>query len=381
VRNHAESVPLEAEFLHSRTMSSSTALVATRAALEDLIGRLDGDAIGVDTEFLRERTYRAELCLLQLTSQSGPVCVDPLALGELEPLRHVLGPQGPVKVLHAARQDLEVLAPLVGTIAPLFDTQIAAALAGFPAQVGYAELVRRLLELELPKGQTRTDWSRRPLSAEQVDYALDDVRYLLPLRERLLEELDRLQRLSWLAEDLLALQDPALITPDPTSAWLRFKGTEGWDEGRLLLLRSLAEWRERRAIARNRPRGWILDDAVLREIVQRVPRDRVQLSHIEAIPEGVVKHSGDDILALLEAARIPEPPPPLPRRERPDPQLVARTKRLSQKVQGVAQELNIAPEVLATRKDLEAIARGVEADKVLRGWRATLLAETLRATA
>lgn len=380
MRNHAESVPLEAEFLHSRTMSSSTALVATRAALEDLIGRLDGDAIGVDTEFLRERTYRAELCLLQLTSRAGPVCVDPLALGELELLRDVLGPQGPVKVLHAARQDLEVLAPLVGAVAPLFDTQIAAALAGFPAQVGYAELVRRLLETELPKGQTRTDWSRRPLSPEQVDYALDDVRYLLPLRERLLEELDRLQRIAWLEEDLLDLQDPALIKPDPANAWQRFKGTEGWDEGRLVLLRGLAEWREHRAIARNRPRGWILDDAVLREIVQRVPRDRTQLARIEAMPEGVVKHSGDDILALIDIAHIPEPPPPLPRRERPDPELVARTKRLSQKVQGVAQELNVAPEVLATRKDLEAIARGAEPQDILRGWRATLLAETLRAT-
>lgn len=380
MRNRAESVPLGAEFLHSRTMSSSTALVATRAALEDLIGRLNGDPIGVDTEFLRERTYRAELCLLQITSPSGPVCVDPLALGELDPLRSVLGASGPVKVLHAARQDLEVLAPLVGSIAPLFDTQIAAALAGFPAQVGYAELVRRLLELELPKGQTRTDWSRRPLSAEQVDYALDDVRYLLPLRERLLEMLDRQQRLAWLEEDLLSLQDPALITPDPTSAWQRFKGTEGWDEGRLRLLRSLAEWRERRAIARNRPRGWILDDSLLREIVQRVPRDRDQLARIEGMPEGVVKHSGDDILALLEAAQIPAPPPPLPRRERPDPQLVARTKRLSQTVQGIAQELAIAPEVLSTRKELEAIARGVEPSEVLHGWRAGVLAATLRAT-
>ena len=362
-------------------MSSSTALVATRAALEDLIGRLDGDAIGVDTEFLRERTYRAELCLLQLTSQGGPVCVDPLALGELEPLRRVLGPEGPVKVLHAARQDLEVLAPLVGSVAPLFDTQIAAALAGFPAQVGYAELVRRILELELPKAQTRTDWSRRPLSPEQVDYALDDVRYLLPLREQLLAELDRLQRSVWLAEDLRALQDPALVTPDPAKAWQRFKGIEGWDEGRLVLLRTLAEWRERRAIARNRPRGWILDDALLREIVQRVPRDREQLAHIEGMPEGVVKHSGEDILALIDAAQVPLPAPPLPRRERPDPQLVARTKRLSQKVQGVAQELAIAPEVLATRRDLEAIARGEAAADVLQGWRAALLADTLAATA
>jgi hypothetical protein len=126
-------------------------------------------AIGLDTEFMRERTYRAELCLLQLTTRNGPICIDPLALPDLSPLAAALGAAGPPVVLHAGRQDLEVLAPTLGPMTPLFDTQVAAALCGHPAQVGYAELVRRLLGHELPKGQTRTDWSRRPLSIEQID--------------------------------------------------------------------------------------------------------------------------------------------------------------------------------------------------------------------
>ena len=358
-------------------MSSSTVLVATRTALEDLIGQLEGDALGLDTEFLRERTYRAELCLLQIASTRGAFCVDPLALEDLGPLRQPFTAAGTVKVLHAARQDLEVLAPGVGAIAPLFDTQIAAALAGFPAQVGYAELVRRLLGHELPKGETRTDWSRRPLSAAQVEYALDDVRYLLPLRDALTAELERLGRSAWLEEDLRELVDPALIVVDPDKAWQRFKGVRDWDEGRARLLASLAAWRERRAMSRNRPRGWILDDAVLREVVQSVPRDRAALARIPEMPEGVVKHSGDELLALVEAADITDPPPPLPRRERPDPVLVARTKRLSSVVQAVAQELGIAAEVLATRKLLEEIARGADAAQTLHGWRASLLAERL----
>jgi ribonuclease D len=360
-------------------MSSSTVLVATRAALEDLIGQLDGEALGLDTEFLRERTYRAELCLLQLSSVRTAVCVDPLTLSELDPLRLPLGAGGPIKVLHAARQDLEVLSPVVGLIGPVFDTQVAAALAGFPAQVGYAELVRRLLGRELPKGETRTDWSQRPLSPAQLEYALDDVRYLLPLRDSLLEQLARLGRSAWLEQDLAGLGNPALLSVDPDKAWQRFKGVQDWDAGRLALLRALAAWRERRGMARHRPRGWILDDGVLREIVQRVPRDRGELALIPEIPEGVVKHSGEDILAMIEAAQIEQPPPPLPRRERPDPALVARTKRLSQVVQTVSQELAIAPEVLATRKDLEEIARGTDAAQPLQGWRAELFAARLRA--
>lgn len=361
-------------------MSSHAAIVSTPAGLEDLIADLEGEAaIGIDTEFMRERTYRAELCLLQLTTRRGPVCVDPLALEDLRPLGVALGAGGPAKVLHAGRQDLEVLAPLLGPVAPLFDTQIAAALAGHPAQVGYAELVRRLLEREVPKGQTRTDWSRRPLSEAQVEYALDDVRHLLPLRDLLLGELERLGRSGWLAEELAALESLDVTAVDADRAWLRFRGVEGWDEGRLQLLRALAAWRERRAVARNKPRGWILDDAVLREMVVRVPRDRAALAAIEGMPEGVVKHSGDELLALVEAAAVPEPPPPLPRRERPDPTLMARTKRLAEAAQGVAQAQGIAPEVLATRRVLEEVAAGKDPAQVFNGWRAALLVDRLRA--
>jgi ribonuclease D len=217
------------------------------------------------------------------------------------------------------------------------------------------------------------------LTPEQIEYALDDVRYLHALRDRLLSELARLHREAWLKEDLEGLNDPKLLVVDPDKAWQRFKGTQGWDDGRMTLLRELAAWRERRAISKNRPRGWILDDSVLREIVQRVPRDREALAQVPEIPEGVVKHSGEEILRLVEAARIDHPPPPLPRRERPDPALLARTKRLSQVVQAVAQELSVAPEVLATRKDLEEIARGEDAARTLCGWRAELLADRLRA--
>ncbi|MCU0761091.1 MAG: ribonuclease D [Steroidobacteraceae bacterium] len=374
-------------------MPSSTPIVSTPDALAELAGQLRNDgAIGLDTEFMRERTYRAELCLLQLTTPDGPVCVDPLALPDLGALCDALGsgmpPKAaeaaaagarPAKVLHAARQDLEVLFPVVGLVWPVFDTQVAAALAGHPAQVGYAELVRRLLGHELPKAHTRTDWSRRPLSPEQVEYALDDVRFLLPLRDALLETLGRLGRTAWLDEELRALGELAGVQPDPSRAWLRLKGLQDLDPGRTALAQALAAWRERRAIAKNRPRGWILDDTALREIVGRVPRSREALAAVPEMQDGIVRHSGDEILAMVEAAGIPDPPPPLPRRERPDPAFTALVRRLAEVVQQVAGELGVAAEVLAARRDLERLARGEAVTAVFRGWRHELLGERLRA--
>lgn len=359
-------------------MTSSSPLIDTPAALEDLVGSLSGNtALGMDTEFLRERTYRAELCLLQVTGPTGPVCIDPIALTDLSPLMSITGEAGPQKILHSARQDLEVLWPVIGRVLPVFDTQVAAGLAGFAAQIGYAELVRRILDIELPKGQTRTDWSRRPLSPEQVVYALDDVRYLRALHDHLSEQLDRLGRSSWLREDLLKLTDPVGLVPDPARAWQRFKGVSHLDPGRQRLLSALAEWRERRAISKNRPRGWILDDALIKEITESVPRTLDALSNIPAMPEGIVKHSGEELCALIQGADIEHPPPPLPKRSRPDPAILQQVKRLTEALKRFANELDLASEVLATRKELEALAAGRRVDEVFSGWRKELLADVL----
>jgi ribonuclease D len=355
-------------------------IVTNRSDLERLALRLAGaEAIGLDTEFLRERTYRAELCLVQISDAAGPTCVDPLALPDLAPLAHVFGALRPLKVMHASRQDLEVLFPAVGPLQPVFDTQIAAALCGLPTQIGYGELVKRLLGRELNKAHTRTDWSRRPLSPEQVSYALDDVRYLLPLRAHLRAQIEQLGRTQWLTEELSTLSDPHGYTVDPEQAWLRIRGLRELDPARARLARALGAWRERRAVERNRPRGWILEDGALREIVARVPRSLSELSAIADMPAGVVKHCGAELLECIRSADVPADLAPTGARARPDPHKAALVKRLSAVHQATALELNLRPEVLATRRDLEQLADGQRAVPVLTGWRRAVIGERLLA--
>jgi ribonuclease D len=355
-------------------------VVTTITALAELGGYLETlEAVGLDTEFLRERTYRAELCLVQVSAGRDARCVDPLALSDLAPLARALTSQSTIKVMHASRQDIEVLLPVTGLVRPVFDTQIAAALAGLPAQVGYAELVRRLIGQELPKTHTRTDWSRRPLSPEQIEYALDDVRYLLPLKSLLEEQLDKLGRTRWLTEELGALDDARSFSTEPDQAWQRIKGLRGLDEERLRLAQQLAAWRERRAIERNRPRGWILDDTALREIVLQVPRSAQALSAIAEVPAGVLKHCGEELLACIRAADIADPPPALQARLRPDPLKTALVKKLAALNQAVAADLGLSPEILATRRDLEQLADGRQNVAVLRGWRRSVIGDRMLA--
>jgi ribonuclease D len=352
----------------------------TADAVTDLAARLATcGSIGLDTEFLRERTYRAELCLIQVSAGDDAVCIDPLAVTDLGALAGPFTSDGIVKVMHASRQDLEVLLPAVGLVRPVFDTQIAAALVGFAAQIGYAELARRLFGVELPKAHTRTDWSRRPLSPEQIEYALDDVRHLIPLKLALEEQLEKLGRRPWLAEELGALADARALATDPEEAWRRVKGLRGLDPAREHLARALAAWRERRAVERNRPRGWILDDAALRELIVRVPRSRKALEAIAEIPEGVVRHCGEELLACIAAASVPDPAPPLDARQRPDPAKTALVKKLGTVSQTVAAQLGLSPEVLATRRDLERLTEGAQDIAALRGWRRAVIGEKLLA--
>jgi ribonuclease D len=360
-----------------RIVTTSAALAELGAHLQELAG------VGLDTEFLRERTYRAQLCLVQVSASGDDLgdaaCIDPLAIPDLAPLAGVLTAAGTLKVMHASRQDIEVLFPVAGLVRPVFDTQVAAALTGLPVQVGYAELVRRLLGRELAKTHTRTDWSRRPLSPEQIEYAIDDVRYLLPLKSALEEQLDKLGRLHWLTEELAALEDERGVTPDPEQAWLRVKGLRGLDPARTRLARELAAWRERRAIERNRPRGWILDDAALREIVLQVPRSVAALGAIAEVPSGVVKHCGGELLACVSTAQVPDPAPSINARERPDPAKTVLVKKLSVLNQAVAVDLGLSPELLATRRDLEQLAEGRRDVGVLRGWRRSVIGERMLA--
>jgi ribonuclease D len=336
-------------------------------------------ALSLDTEFMREKTYRAELCLLQIAAGENAACIDPLAVPDLSVLTPLLAAPGVVKVMHAARQDLEVLFPAVGMVMPVFDTQIAAALAGHPSQVGYGELVRRLLGVELAKAHTRADWSRRPLSHEQQEYALDDVRHLDGLRTSLLDTLATKGRLSWLEEELAALANPDALRVAPEEAWKKIKGLPALDPQRQQLAQALAAWRERRAVERNRPRGWILDDVCLREIVVRLPRNSDALTALPEMQESVVRKCGEELLALVHEAGINDPPPPLPRRERPDPEQLALVKRLADVASEVAKGLEINSEVLATRRELEKLAAGKRDVSLLRGWRKDVVGEKLLA--
>jgi ribonuclease D len=358
-------------------LQSLPSVIADPQSLGRLAASLESaPAVALDTEFLRSSTYRAQLCLLQIADAEQAVCVDPLGV-DLAPLAPLLTASRALKVMHAARQDIEVMLPAVGMVEPLFDTQVAAALVGMPAQIGYAELVRRLLGQELSKAHTRTDWSARPLSPAQISYALDDVRYLLPLHAHLAHELERLGRSAWLQEELTQLRDRETYETRPADAWRRMRGFAALDTARQQLARELAAWREQRAIDRNRPRGWILEDAALREIVLRAPRSTEELAKIPGLPAGVVKHCGAEIVKRIRAADLPDELPRVNLRVRPEPARDALVRKLSAVHQAIAAELALQPEVLATRRDLEQLADGERELPVLRGWRRAIIGERL----
>lgn len=338
---------------------------------------------GIDTEFVRERTYFPHLCLIQVARGETLWLVDALAFEDPAPLAELLHPAHGPWVIHAARQDLEALLPITGTpLAPLFDTQVGAALLGFPAQVGYGELVRQLLTVELPKGQARTDWSARPLSQDQLSYAADDVRYLRSLADLIGERLERAGRLAWMEEDCTRLSDPALYRNEPTEAWQRLKGVEQLPPLEQVALRALAAWREHTAITRNRPRGWILPDDALRELAQRRPGTLEALQRISSLPPAVIRNSGRSLLDCIQeagadAALLEQ----RPQQERLTPEQQAKLSRLQEASRKLAGELGLAPELLATRRDLTALVRGATVADTLRGWRRELLQEPLEAVA
>ncbi|WAR45543.1 ribonuclease D [Methylomonas rapida] len=337
--------------------------------------------IALDTEFLREKIYYPKFCLLQIAAPGWVACVDPLSITDLGPLFTAIYNPSITKVLHSCRQDLEIFYQLTGRIPePIFDTQIAAPLLGFQENPGYAMLVSSFLNINLNKAHTRTDWSARPLSDDQIQYAADDVIYLCKIYTMMCEQLDKLGRLNWLDNDFALLNDPELYQLSPENAWLRIRGKNKLTGRQLSILQSLSEWRERTAQSENKPRNWLFPDDMLLELAKLQPVTLADLAKIRNINERSANRYGKVLCELIASARQ-TPPKPLKEKERPikkTHQHEAIIDVLSAVVRIRAEENSLNPVILATRNELEQLLFGEEDCPLLHGWRYNMAGRELQ---
>ncbi len=287
-------------------MNKDLVFIDSDLALTQLCGQLKGCSwLAVDTEFERVNTYYPELCLLQLANNEITAVIDPLIIANLEPLYDVLYDASITKVFHAARQDLEVFFHIKGELpVPLFDTQIAAALLGHDKHIGYANLIREVLGVELAKTQTRTNWKRRPLSRSQLEYAADDVIYLGQVYELFLIKLIESGHKSLMDEEFNVLLRPKLYQSDPENMWRKIREARKLKGNVLAVLQQLAAWREITARAENRPRKWILHNNTLVEMARLLPANQDDLSRIKGVNKRVLKRHGATLLDIIGRAGV-----------------------------------------------------------------------------
>lgn len=357
-------------------------MITTTAALAEACTTLARSPfVTVDTEFIRETTFWPELCLIQMASDELAVLVDPLSPDiDLAPFFVLMADTSVVKVFHAARQDVEIVYKLGGLIpTPMFDTQVAAMVCGFGESIAYDQLVARTTKGRIDKTSRFTDWRRRPLSEEQLEYALADVTYLRDVYRFLLNQLEREGRGEWLADEMAVLSDPATYDVHPDDAWKRLK-LRIRKPIELAVLKEVAAWREREARARDQPRSRILKDDVIYEIAQQQPRDEAALGRLRSLSKGFERSApGREMLAAVaRALAIPKADlPPIPR----PPQLPEGTapavEFLKVLLKIVAEERGVAARMIASGDDLEKLAvEGAGADVgALQGWRRELFGD------
>lgn len=342
----------------------------------DEIGALlaDSERLGLDTEFIREKTYYPILCLLQVATRDGIHFADPLAESDPDFFWEKL--MACDWVVHSARQDIEVLYHSAGHMPKsLFDTQIAAALLGYAPQLGYAGLVKALFDVDIAKLHTRTDWARRPLPQEALAYAAEDVEYLLPAYEVLAERLVKLDRLRWAEEDSALLLEPSLYKTDFSRAVDRLKGAKSLQGRARAAAARLASWREQEAVRTDRPRQWIMKDAVLLEVATADPSNRRALASIKGLAPRTLRRANDTLLEILKAANGDNDSYQPPRR--PDERQKAILKDMQTAVFACAEHVGIEAEVIATRRELSASLNSSRDSRVFTGWRRELIGNTL----
>jgi ribonuclease D len=361
-------------------------IVETNEALAAFLAELSSAPyLALDTEFLRDQTYYPKLCLIQVAAPGGlEAIIDPLCPGlDLAPFYEFLKRPDIVKVLHAARQDIEIFYLQGGVLPdPLFDTQVAAMVCGFGDAASYETLARKLAHVEIDKSARFTDWSHRPLSKRQLEYALADVTHLRVVYEKLSAQLARTGRSSWVEEEISALKDPKLYRLDPDLAWKRLKPRTS-NKRFLAMLASLAAWREREAQSRDIPRGRVLKDEALTEIAAHPPEIDEALERIRSVPKGFANSRlGKGLMEAVEAGRTAPPPDgiaamPARRKREPSPAAIDLLKTL---LRLRAEAANVAPRLIANAEDIEKLAAFEDDDvAALRGWRADVFGNDAKA--
>ncbi|NNE62934.1 MAG: ribonuclease D [Gammaproteobacteria bacterium] len=347
-------------------------LITTKEELAAYCHRIsDATYCAIDTEFVREKTYYSLLSLIQIATEKHMACIDPLAIGELSPLIALFQNPNLVKVFHSPSQDLEILYQQFGILPdPVFDTQLAAAVLGYTHQISYAELVSEITGVKLEKKHTRADWSRRPLSSSELDYAMDDVRYLLPVYRHLNQLLHDKRRYSWIEQDLANLSIESNYQIDTDNLWKRLKGVQKLKGVELQIAQDLCAWREKVAQHKNRPRRWITGDDSIIEIAKRKPADMAEFNTIRTIPDKALARYRQAWLDLVrravakDASTWPTPHKPV----KLDAHQQAIADCLMALCREIADKNDIALATLVTRKDIDSLILNRKSSRLAQGW-------------
>ena len=335
--------------------------------------------LAVDTEFLREKTFFPKLCLVQVAAGDDIAAIDPLLIEDLSPLARLFEDPSITKVLHACSQDLEVILDGMGVLcAPVFDTQLAAAFLGMRQQVSYGSLVEAYCDVRLPKAESLTDWSRRPLDAEQLRYAEDDVRYLPGIYERMISQLVEGDRLTWVAPEMSQLCDVSRVRRDPRESYQRLRRASSLTRRQLAVAREVCAWREGVAAAHDIPRKWVVSDEVVVEVCKRAPTTVERLRRIR----GTDQISESDARALVEAvvkgtACPAEQCPKVTRHPRPSAETEGVIDLMYAVLRLVSEKSGVATQLIATRDDLLEFLQNRRSSRLSRDWRWELAGKTL----
>ena len=357
-------------------------LVDTQSALNEVCEVISShQTLCLDTEFMRVRTYTPQLALIQIAAGEQIFCIDPVADIDLTEFWNIVYAAERI-IMHSAKQDFEALYFFLGKIPHnLFDTQVAAALCGYAPQVGYAGLCNELLGIELPKSQTRSDWLQRPLTDAQIKYAAEDVAHLQEMADILEDKLNTLHRLEWAIEDSKGLSELSLYAPDPDSAWQRMKSIPFMHPAEQARAVVLTRWREARAVKLDKPRNWIISDAAIKELTANNPLNIRDLGNCEEIPAATIRKQGERLIELLSQANESYKNGDLKavQRAQPDDAYKLLLKRLSAIVRKCAEQLGVPAEIVASKRELNAIIQGDHSQRPLNGWRKTKIGEQLLA--